>query len=1010
MGAAMHRLIDRLIIAILLMTGLPGQIAPVENLHEFPPRVWALTHGKVYFEPGVVLEDATILIRFGTIDTVGQNLPLPPDATEIDLKGKSVYPGFIDGWWEIATNDTNRSPADHWNPKVHANLNVFDYYKPAEKDLYDFRKVGFTNAQIIPKEGIFRGQSALVQLGDEPQALEASVAQVVDFQYGGWGSKEYPNSLLGCIALIRQTLLDADWYRKARKIFAENPEGNEPVPVDHSLETLATAHQEYRPFLFNTRDELYALRAGAIAREFGLNLWLKGNGYEYRRLEDIAALKPFLILPVNYPAKPDVTQPYQALQYSLEQLKHWDLAPDNAAKLVAANLSVAFTSSGLKKRADFRKQLARSVVRGLPREAALAALTTIPARRMGAGDYLGKVAPGYLANLVIVEGDYFNPEDPIRAVWIGGTEYRVEPAERVDPAGSWSLVLRDNTWSLKLDRKKSKWSGTLSRDTLAFDLKSVQVDDDRLSWTLTADTLDFSGVTRFAGHFENQNAAGQAFFADGTIAPWQATRTEPAPETKPDTLEAEAPSDLTVFYPEGAFGLEAPPEQPYAIMVDDATIWTCGPQGVLKNWDILFVAGKVDRIAPDISIPRGSALVIDGRGKHVTPGLIDCHSHTATSSVNEGTQSVTAEVRIRDVLNSDDISIYRELAGGLTIAHVLHGSANTIGGQNAVIKLRWGSPPDKLLYRRAPQTLKIALGENVKQSNWGDKFTTRYPQTRMGVEQVLRDAFTAARDYRQRWETYRRDVGLQRTKIPPRKDLELEALVEILEGKRFVHAHSYRQDEILMLTRVAEDFGFTVGAFQHVLEGYKVANRIAEHGAGASTFSDWWAYKFEVIDAIPYNATLMTRVGVVTSLNSDSNELARRLNTEAAKAVKYGGLSEEEALKLVTINPARQLKIDRWVGSLEVGKDADFVIWSDHPLSTRAVCEQTWIDGRLYFSRERDQELRARDQQLRNQLIQKILQTKKTGGEPMTPAAESRSYPYSCLLEFSDELEEGGGR
>jgi N-acetylglucosamine-6-phosphate deacetylase len=309
------------------------------------------------------------------------------------------------------------------------------------------------------------------------------------------------------------------------------------------------------------------------------------------------------------------------------------------------------------------------------------------------------------------------------------------------------------------------------------------------------------------------------------------------------------------------------------------------------------------------------------------------------------------------------------------------------------------------LFKQAPPTIKFALGENVKQSNWGDKFRTRYPQTRMGVEQIIRDAFLAAQTYRQRWQAYSRNAQAQRSKVPPRRDLEMEALVEILEGQRFVHSHSYRQDEILMLTRIAEDFGFTISAFQHVLEGYKVADRIAEHGAGASTFSDWWAYKFEVIDAIPYNGTLMSRVGVNVSFNSDSNELARRLNTEAAKAVKYGGLSEVEALKLVTINPAKQLKIDKWVGSLEVGKDADFVVWSGPPLSTYTVCEQTWIDGRQYFSLERDRAMLGRDLELRNKLIQKILTSKQSTGTPMRPYRSRYYSNYSCV--WGTETEEG---
>ncbi|MFQ5752977.1 MAG: amidohydrolase family protein, partial [bacterium] len=320
--------------------------------------------------------------------------------------------------------------------------------------------------------------------------------------------------------------------------------------------------------------------------------------------------------------------------------------------------------------------------------------------------------------------------------------------------------------------------------------------------------------------------------------------------------------------------------------------------------------------------------------------------------------------------NNYDIALYRELAGGLTITNQLHGSANPIGGQNSIIKLRWGAQPEDLIIEDAPQGIKFALGENVKRSR--SQNNTRYPDTRMGVEQIIRDRFKAARDYEQEWKTYN-SLKKKNGVIPPRRDLELEALLEILNGKRIVYAHSYRQDEILMLIRVAEDFGFKIGAFEHVLEGYKVADAMAKLGAGGSTFSDWWAYKFEVYDAIPYNGALMHNAGVVVSFNSDSGELARRLNLEAAKAVKYGGLSEEEALKFVTLNPAKNLRIDHRVGSLEPGKDADFVIWSGHPLSTYSICEQTWIDGRKYFDRQLDLEMQKQVKAERARLIQKVL-------------------------------------
>jgi len=483
---------------------------------------------------------------------------------------------------------------------------------------------------------------------------------------------------------------------------------------------------------------------------------------------------------------------------------------------------------------------------------------------------------------------------------------------------------------------------------------------------------------------------------DGVITVWTATL-DSAYEDTLKRFPPEKSSDLKVVYPEGAFGLERKPNRPHLILVNDATIWTCGPKGILKGWDILFQDGKIRRIARNISIPRGNALVINGRGKHITPGIIDAHSHMAGASINEGFESVTAEVRMQDVINSDAISLYRGLAGGLTVVNLLHGSANPIGGQTVILRLRWGSDPKGLIFKKAPPGIKLALGENVKRSNWNDP-TKRYPKTRMGVEQVIRDAFQAAVDYRKRWQTYNRNSQLQRTTIPPRRNLELEALVDVLEGKREVNVHSYRQDEILMMTRIAEDFGFKVGIFQHVLEGYKVAERIKKHGSTASTFSDWWNYKYEVIDAIPYNGALMHQVGVNVSFNSDSDELARRLNLEAAKAVKYGNLNEEEAFKLVTINPARQLKIDRWVGSLEVGKDADFVIWSGHPLSTYSVCEQTWIQGRQYFSRAQDQYYRERDARLRQKLIQKILKSPDDGNAPMKPDNADPGY-YSCTVD-----------
>lgn len=410
------------------------------------------------------------------------------------------------------------------------------------------------------------------------------------------------------------------------------------------------------------------------------------------------------------------------------------------------------------------------------------------------------------------------------------------------------------------------------------------------------------------------------------------------------------------------------------VLIKNATVWTMGQQGVLQQTDVLVKNGKISQIGKNISSPSG-ATVIDASGKHLTPGLIDCHSHTAArGGLNEAVNNISPEVRISDVLDPEDIGIYQQLAGGLTAANVLHGSANAIGGQNAVVKFKWRSSREEMLIDSAPQGVKFALGENPKRSNFtAPGAERRYPNTRMGVEQLIRDRFLAAKDYLKEWDEYSKLSESEKARRePPRKDLQLEAIGEILQGKRLVHSHCYRQDEILALIRLAEEFGFRITTFQHVLEGYKVADEMAQHGVGGSTFSDWWAFKLEAYDAIPYNGAIMANRGVVVSFNSDSGELARRMNLEAAKAVKYGGLSEVEALKFVTINPAKQLKIDNRTGSLEIGKDADFVIWSGHPLSVYSVAEQTWVDGLKEFDRQADIAERESIEKERKSLIDKI--------------------------------------
>jgi len=414
-------------------------------------------------------------------------------------------------------------------------------------------------------------------------------------------------------------------------------------------------------------------------------------------------------------------------------------------------------------------------------------------------------------------------------------------------------------------------------------------------------------------------------------------------------------------------------------VIRNATVLTV-TKGTFQG-SILIRDGKIVDAGEKVLVPDG-ARVIDAGGQYVMPGIIDCHSHIAADSINEGAVAVSSMVGIEDVINPDDPDIYRALAGGVTTANILHGSANPIGGKCLVMKMRWGKDAEGLKFEGAMPGIKFALGENPKRAGtpgggFGASPGPRYPATRMGVEDVIREAFTQARAYQKEWRDYQAKLDRHEQAIPPRRDLKLEPLVEVLEGKRYVHAHCYRADEILMLLRVSDDFGFKVRTLQHALEAYKVAREIAAEGVGVSTFSDWWAYKAEAFDAIPYNAAILVRKGVLVSLNSDSAELMRHLNTEAAKAMKYGGLNETEALSLVTINPAKQLGIENRVGSIESGKDADLAIFDKHPLSNYAKVTKVFIDGELYFDREKDLEERPGKELRKKALIDKLKEQEK---------------------------------
>lgn len=1059
--------------ASLLLTGslaahvLAQPVQPPNGPRRTDPAWHALTGAKIVPEPGVVIEKGTIVIRDGAIVSVGADMEAPAGARVWDCSGLTIYAGLVEPYLPVATPPAS-GPGVHWNPLVQPERSVLDGAGATPEQKKRLRDMGYGAAAIVPEDGLFRGVGALVSLAEQadpsrPQrsVLDARLWHVVAFATAGgsWTAppepgaaqpreSSYPGSKMGSIALMRQTLADAEWYSSIAA-GGVPPAG---VETNDALAALArTGSEDQLPLLFDVDNELDLLRADRIAREFKWQAAAVGSGSEYQRLAAVTATQMPLIIPLNYPRKPRVESAGDRESVSLTELMAWEQAPTNLRRLDAAGAGgprklVAITTAKLPREQNFFDNLRSAIRHGLSEERALAMLTTGPAELLGQSHLLGKIAPGYAANLVVLKGGLFDKDREIRDVWVDGIRYEIKAEPSLKPEGEWVFGLEgaEPSGLLKISAKNEitfePKVGAESKEAeepkapaepapeqaadqggeaeggepegeageaeaaegeeegesdqpeeekkekkKSFRAREVRVLENRIDFVLDGAAMGAEeGVILVSAIVEGGEMTGTAELPGGTRVRWSGTKRLGDVAAKKETKEEEEeqPPQVPETYglPFGPFALsELPAQEP--LLVTNATIWTCGPQGVIRGGYMSVRDGKVERIGEGTPGPADGYRVIDAKGMHVSPGLIDCHSHTGISGgVNEGTQSCTAEVRIFDVIDPDAIGWYRELAGGLTCANQLHGSANAIGGQNSVVKLRWGvRHPDEMRFEGASPGIKFALGENVKQSNWESASRTRYPQTRMGVETYIRDRFTAAKEYAAR-------------KSAPgghavRRDLELEALAEILAGERLVHCHSYRQDEILMLCRVARDFGFRIGTFQHVLEGYKVAEAIREHAIGGSSFSDWWAYKMEVFDAIPYSGAIMHDAGVCVSFNSDSDELARRMNVEAGKAVKYGGVPPEEALKFVTLNPAKQLRIDRWVGSLEPGKDADFVIWSVPasaagegglgPMSAMARCERTFIDGREYFSIERDAQLRAaaRDERLR--ITQKLLAQQK---------------------------------
>jgi imidazolonepropionase-like amidohydrolase len=989
----MKNWILRLLAACMFWLAVPGLQAqptfPYNGVADQRQDLYAFINATIYQDYQTLLENAVLIIRKGKVEAIGQGIAIPPGAVIVDAKGKTIYPSFIDLYSSYGMPEpkavgkrpeqqpqmlSNKKGPYGWNEALKPEFRAHEHFSSDKKSAASYRESGFGTVLVHSMDGISRGTSVLVAPNDQRENLSVIKqlgAHHLSFRKGT-STQNYPSSLMGAIALIRQTYYDAEWYQNG----GSEKELNLSLQAWNELADL--------PQIFDVRDQLEALRAGEIAKEFDLNYILKGNGDEYKRLEEIKTLGFPLIIPLLFPDAYDVEDPYAALSVSLSDMMHWEQAPANLSRLSEAGIPIALTTHGLKSKKDFWKNLRKAIQYGFSEEDALKALTYTPAQLIGAYDQVGSLEKGKVASFIIVSKNIFEEDAAIHHHWVNGQPYVLKPLEVTDLSGRYELKAGNTAYDLQVEGEAGNHKMEIQlNDSTTIKVKN-SLEEGLIQLSFAPDAI--SGNIRLSGVVTAEKWSGRGQLADGNWIDWMASPKKAAEkeEVKEEKEKEESTPEVgAVPYPFMAYGWTEKPA-PETVLIKNATVWTNEEEGILENTDVLLRDGKIAKIGSGLSA-RG-ATEIDGTNKHVTAGIIDEHSHIAISrGVNEGTQSSSAEVSIGDVVNSEDINIYRQLSGGVTTSQLLHGSANPIGGQSAIIKLRWGYSPEEMKFEGADGFIKFALGENVKQSNWGDNNTTRFPQTRMGVEQVYDNYFTEARKYGEK----------KASGEPYRKDLEMEALLEILNKERFITCHSYRQSEINMLMKVAERYGFRVNTFTHILEGYKIADIMAEHGAGGSSFSDWWAYKFEVYDAIPHNGALMHEQGVTVAFNSDDAEMARRLNQEAAKAVKYGGVSEEDALKFVTLNPAKLLHIDDRVGSIRVGKDADVVLWSDHPLSVYARAEMTFIDGIRFFDRQRDLELRDQVRKERARLVQKMLDVKNGGGK--TQGVKSpREFHYHC--------------
>jgi imidazolonepropionase-like amidohydrolase len=948
----------------------------------------AITNATIITRPGQVITNGTIIIKNGNIEAIGNGITIPKNAVVEDAAGNYIYPSFIESYGDLAMETPKRASNSgsaqydegrkgyYWNDHIRAEQSAMDHFEYDEKEAKKYIDAGFGTVQTHLHDGIARGNGMLIALDnngtDADRILKQESGNFFSLSKSRQSRQSYPTSMMGALALLRQTHFDADWYAKGYS-----------KSKDLSIEALNTKKKLVQ--IIEAGDKKNILRVDKLGDRIGKQFVIVGGEDAYEMIADIKATNAALIVPLNFPDAYDVSNPNLEWFVNLGDMREWKQAPGNLMMLSKAGITFAITTKDLKSPADLMKKLQVAMQYGLTEDQALAALTTTPANILKVSDMVGTLEKGKLANFIMTSGKLFEKDTEIYENWVKGSKHVLKERNKKDIDGSYVATLNNLKYIISIKSKGKK--STVKIDSITLGSK-ITYDGDWVNIVTTQKDTVNKTYTRFLATPQNDDLKGTAYLPNGQEVAFTAFKnTADSKDDKEDENENEKESDDKTVkemgrmtYPNIGYGSETKPVEE-TVLYRNATVWTNENGGILENTDVLVKDGKISKIGKNLN--TGSARVIDATGKHLTAGIVDEHSHIAIDNgVNEAGHNSTAEVTIEDVVDHEDINIYRDLAGGVTTSQLLHGSANPIGGRSAIIKLKWGYKADEMIYNDSPKFIKFALGENVKQSR--SKNGVRFPQTRMGVEQVFEDYFSRARAY-----------ANAKGNKDFRYDEEMEVLLEILESERFVSCHSYVQSEINMLMKVAVKHGFRINTFTHILEGYKVADKMAAHGAGGSTFSDWWAYKYEVNDAIPYNGAILHSQGVLTAFNSDDAEMSRRLNQEAAKAVKYGGVSEEEAWKFVTLNPAKLLHIDDRTGSIKTGKDADLVLWSENPLSVTARAEITMIDGIVFFDKQRDLGFRKSIKEERQQLVNEMIFAKNKGMKTQTPKKKDKTL-YEC--------------